>query len=198
MDTLKKNLNTAALVLIAAGLARLDRLAAEKDARPRRPRARRRRPGRLRRPQPDGPLPEVPAQVPSLFGEPGPRRRARAGHPRPGQLFPLQAQCPDGLHGGQAPQPVRPVRHRAQGPQDGRLVQGLLPRGQLPAGRPWRTCSSSTPTTPRGSSTSSSTRTRTRGSSSATTSPRTGRRSSRPGTRRTASRRPPRRTSPTP
>ncbi len=48
--------------------------------------------------------------------------------------FLARHNCPGGLHRGQAPQPVRPVRHRAQGPQDGRLVQGLLPR-RATAGR---------------------------------------------------------------
>ena len=35
-----------------------------------------------------------------------------------------------GLHRGQAPQPVRPVGLRPQGPQDGHRLQVLLPRGQ--------------------------------------------------------------------
>ncbi|MCK7469710.1 MAG: hypothetical protein MZU95_02050 [Desulfomicrobium escambiense] len=134
MDKLKKNLNLVAAGLIFAALAVATVwpyrntvilvLGAAGPGRARGP----------RRPQPGGAQAVVHPKVLPLLGQPSAHRRPRPGHPGPGQLLRLEARLPEGLHGGQAPQPVRPVGRRARGPQGRGVLQGLLPRGQLRPG----------------------------------------------------------------
>ena len=132
MDKLKKNLNSSGLgLLVAALVAR--RSGPQQHPHPR-PRRRWAWPPWPPTSSSTGDLKRASPAILPLLLQPSPDGRPDPGHPGPGQLLRVAAPQADRLHRGQAPQPVRPVGHRAQGPQGGRLLQGLLPRGQLRPG----------------------------------------------------------------
>ena len=90
----------------------------------------------------------VHAQVVPLLGQHAPRRRPRPGHPGPGQLLPV----PKHTTGWTSPRPSSTACPTSRSPSSRASRPTSRSRASsaraTTAGRPWRTCSSSTPTTP--------------------------------------------------
>ena len=135
MDKIKRHLNSIGLALLVVAFVGPRRSGRSTSRRPGPGGPRRRRPRRLRRPQPVLAQKGLPAGILPLLEQPAPRHRPRPGHRRPRQLFPLPPPPPLRLHRIQAPLPVRPVHQGPQGPQEGRPVKGFFREGNSGRGR---------------------------------------------------------------
>ncbi|MCK7482352.1 MAG: GldG family protein [Candidatus Moduliflexus flocculans] len=186
MDTLKKNLNLVAAGLIVAALAvatvwpyRNTVILVLGRSGPRGPR-------RAYRHQPGRPQAVVHTQVVPLLGQPA-SSSSFSSWP---SWSSSTTSSPSTTTGRTSRRPSSTACPASRSPSSRASRPTSLSRASsaraTTAGRPWRACSSSTPTTPGRSSTPSSIPTRTPAWSSATTSPRTARPSSRPATRRAA------------